>query len=139
MNHHDLPDFPDVVEQHFPYDGPHTDDTVLDALRGAQSLIRYANNATSRRGVLNGPSVYRSASAAAAMAHGLVQLLDQLADAARQVAEDPTAYDDRRDRPASQTAIEVGLHLDVARDKVAAVTRPLDQAAIVASHIGHDR
>jgi hypothetical protein len=35
-----------VIERCFPYDGPHTSDSVADAVTSAAALIRYVNNAT---------------------------------------------------------------------------------------------
>jgi hypothetical protein len=130
--------FSEIVEQHFPYDGPHSADTVQDALRGARDPIRYANNATGLPSVLNGPSLYRSVGATAALVHGLDQLLNQFADAAHRLGDDPTAYDDRHDRPASTTANDLANHLVTASGAVAALAGPLAAAHTVSSRIGHE-
>ena len=34
----DEQDFTDVIEEHFPFDGPHTPETVRDAARGVSQL-----------------------------------------------------------------------------------------------------
>lgn len=112
-------DFSDLIERCFPYDGPHSGDSVADAATGAAALIRYLNNATGagngRRTLEWAATVYEVAGGVHAVVVGLDQLLGQLAGAMRRQAGDPTLSDDRRDRSAAETAREVATRLDEAR------------------------
>lgn len=132
-------DVNEVIERYFPYDGPHTRDSVADAARGAAVLVRYLNNATgARRTVDRGPTVYRVLGGVHALVVGLDQLLDQLAGAMRRQAGDPTLYDDRGDRRAAPTALAVADYLEQARAASDAVVAALSAAHAAASHLGHD-
>ncbi len=129
----------EVIERYFPYDGPHSQDSVADAAWGAAALVRYLNNATwLPQTVDRGPTVYRVVGGVHALIARLDQLLGQLADALRRQAGDPTLYDDRRDRPGAPTALEVAHHLEQARAASHALTGALAAAHNVASHLGHD-
>lgn len=132
----------EVVERYFPFDGPHSREAVVAAARGAAELVRYLNNATSpgndRRTVDRGPTVYRVLGGVHSLVDGLDQLLHQLAGAMRELAGDPTLYDDRGDRPAAPAALAVADHLEQARVASHAVAAALDAARAAASHLGHD-
>lgn len=98
----------DVVEQHWPYDGPHSRDTVLEAARAVSGLVRYLNNATqpgTARYTLEWANTIDSVvSNVKSAVYGLDQLLDQLSSAAKAAAEDPTIYDANSPRPEDRTA-----------------------------------
>ncbi|HEV2779107.1 MAG TPA: hypothetical protein VGX25_06850 [Actinophytocola sp.] len=129
----------EIVERFWPYDGPHSSDTVTDAATAVGQLVRYMNNATWNPRLLNGPSLYRVLSSLNSAAYGLDQLLEQLAEAARTLAGDSTMYDDRRDRPASATALELAEAITAARRAFAGVPRrEVERAAGLACHLGHD-
>lgn len=132
-------DVTDVIDEHFPYDGPHSPDTVIDALRGASALVRYANNATQYRHALPyGPTIHRAVGNVSAVVYGLDQLVGQLSDATMRVSSDPTMYDDRRDRPASGTAADLADALDTLRAALEALAPMVDRAHSISSHLGHD-
>lgn len=133
-------DVEDIVEEHWPYDGPHTDDKVIDALSAAVELIRYANNATQRR-MEYAASVYSAAAMTRSVVASLEQLLTQLGGMLRQMTDDPNLYDDRYsdEHPARETATEGALLLDSA----AGLPRydlemALGRATKVLVHLGHN-
>jgi hypothetical protein len=129
----------DIVERLWPYDGPHSSDTVTTAARAMADLVRYMNKATWNPQLLNGPSLYRVLSSLNSVAWGLDQLLVQLAKVAKTRIADPTMYDDRRDRPAADTAREVIDAVLAARRALAGEPRSgIKRAAQLASHLGHD-
>jgi hypothetical protein len=127
-----------IVEGHWPYDGPHSEESVELAAKVIAGLVRYMNNALwSVRPC--GPSLYRVLSALNGAVYGADQLLDQLRGAAVALAEDSTMYDDRRDRPAQRTARELAAELVDARQALAdGPLRPIERAAGLACHLGHE-
>lgn len=127
-----------IVEEHWPYDGPHSEESIESASRVLAGLVRYMNNALwSVRPC--GPSVYLVLSALNGAVYGSDQLLDQLRGAVLALAEDSTMYDDRRDRPAKQTALEVAAELVDARHALAdGPLRPIERATALACHLGHE-
>ncbi len=135
-------DFLGAVEHYFPYDGPHSRDSVADAATGAAALIRYLNNAT---GPGNGTrtlewaaTVDQVTGGVHALVANLDQLLRQLGDAMqRQASDNPTLYDDRGDRPAGETAREVAQGLEDARQRSHAVVAALEAAREASSHLGN--
>jgi len=143
-------DADELVEQHWPYDGPHSYDSVLQAARAMTALARYLGNATGPGGnglktLALGPHVYRVLGAVSGALGSLDQVLEQLADAEKRVGADPTAYDDRRDRPASATTGEVITAIQAARDLLfkfsggqVTVHAHLQTAHSLSSHIGHN-
>lgn len=125
-----------VVERHWPYDGPHTDDTVRDAAHAVDLLLRYMANATYRP-IASGPQLWRILSHLNSGLCNLNQVLDQISrGVAGPLADDPTLIDDRRDRPGEVTAVEVAEAIEEARQGIAC---RLQQAAGLASHLGHDQ
>jgi hypothetical protein len=135
-------DFLDAIEHYFPYDGPHSRDSVAGAATGAASLIRYLNNATgpgnSKQTLEWAATVYQVTSGVHALVANLDQLLRQLADAMEQQASDnPTLYDDRDDRPAGETAHEAAQWLETARQRSHTVAAALEAACEMSSHLGN--
>lgn len=129
----------DIVERLWPFDGPHSSDTVTSAASTMAGLVRYMNNATWNPRLLPGPDLYRVLSSLNSVVHGLDQLLRQLTNTLAELGNDPTLYDDRRDRPAALTAGEIAGHLAAAWDALAGEPRSrLKRAAGLASHLGHD-
>jgi hypothetical protein len=132
----------DSIEQYLPYDGPHSADTVADAAYGLSALVRYLNNATGPR---NGRTTLawaatndRVLGGVNAAVYGLDQLLEQLAAAMERQAQDPTLYDDRRDRPGAHTAQAVATELREAKPLVWELARAIDQARELSYHLGND-
>lgn len=131
-----------VIEQHWRYDGPHSADQVTDAAAAVALLVRYLNNAT---GPGNAPktlewaaTVDRVLGCVNSFAHGLDQLLRQLADALRGQAGDPSLYDDRRDRPGRATALAAAHRIIAARRRVGDLTRELEGARALTNHLGNE-
>lgn len=133
-------DVHEVIEQHWPFDGPHTDESVSEAAIAVGRLVRYLNNATYpyKHAVDSGPALYRVVSPLNGAVYGLRQLLEQLRDIGSELAKSPTMYDDRRDRPASATAVEAASHLDSALQALDPLTRSLERATSLACHLGHE-
>lgn len=134
-------DVEDLIEEHWPYDGPHSDDKIVDALSAAVQLVRYANNASQRR-LRYAASVYSAASMTHSLVAGLEQLLTQLAASLRQMAaDDPDLYDDRYSdtHPASETAgLAAELLVDAGTQPVDALVRAIGQATRELVHLGHN-
>lgn len=124
----------DVVHVLWPYDGPHTPDSVIEAVTTISALVRYANNATQAgKGTLQWASTVDSTIGGlhAALA-GMNQLVTQLAVSLLDQVDNPTLYDNRRspEHPAGETARRAAVQLQetrhalqVAADKLA-VVRP---------------
>lgn len=124
-----------VVDRHWPYDGPHTDDTVADAALAIQRLCRYLANATYRP-LSSGPALYRTLSRLNEASVSLEQALQQMASGAVTVlGDDETLYDDRRDRSGIDTVLAVASAVD---DACQGMARRLELAAQLACHLGHD-
>lgn len=112
----------DLVQRHWPYDGPHSPERTADALDAASALIRYANNATSTRdGLGYAGDVYRSIGGLAEALDRLPQLLTQLAEWADRASVDATlrhdehrADDDRGAAAGRHAAHTASQHLHAA-------------------------
>lgn len=131
-------DVEDIVEEHWPYDGPHTDDKVVDALSAAVQLIRYANNATQRR-MQYAASVYSATSMVHSLVASLEQLLDQLAEMTERMADDPDLYDDRYSDaypPRDVALAAAALLVNTGRPRED-LQDALGRATTVLVHLGH--
>lgn len=125
----------EIVEKNWPYDGPHTDDTIADAATAVERLVRYMANATYQP-IESGPALHRMLSSLSSALYMLDQVLGQVsAGAESTLAEDPTLYDDRHDRPGLDTALAVANAIEEARQ---GISSRLHLAAQLASHLGHD-
>ena len=129
----------EVVESAWPYDGPHDAYNVAQAALATSQLIRYLSNATMKRGTLQyaanaGAIIGHLSSAVARLPH----LLNQLDDFVTRQAEDPSLYDDRRDRPGAHTAIEVSEVLRSVREPLGRLIDLLNEAAQLSDHLGND-
>lgn len=130
---------PETVQARWPFDGPHDDDTVSDAAAALPALVRYLNNATQYRSTMTwAATTYRTVSGVASAIHGLDQLLRQLVTAMEQQVDDPTLYDDRRDRPGAQAAIAVAIELEAVRATLQTAAGQLDVATSHAVHLGNE-
>ncbi|PXY16496.1 hypothetical protein BAY59_38450 (plasmid) [Prauserella coralliicola] len=117
----------DVIEEHLPYDGPHSRDTVIAAAHGVSYLIRYLNNATqsgtARHTLAWANTIDATVSSVKAAVYGMDQLLEQLSAAAAAAAEDPTLYDAQsaaaeRAAEGARVARELAARLDEMRSAV---------------------
>lgn len=92
-------DTDDVISTVFPYDGPHSPDNVRAAARAFTAIGRYLNNATQPgKSTLEwGSTIGAILGNVKAALYQLDQLLEQLADGALRLAEDPTLYSDQVD------------------------------------------
>jgi hypothetical protein len=130
----------EVVDQRWPFDGPHSEESVTEAATAVARLVRYLNNATwpGKKHVASGPAMYRVLSNLNSTTYGLRQLLEQLRDTAATLAGDGSMYDDRRDRPAKGTAVEAASHLDSALQSLDPLIRAVERATSLTCHLGHE-
>lgn len=96
----------DVVERHWPYDGPHDPGTIADALQAAAALLRYACNASQRPAAVGlAPEGYRTLGELQDIAERLPQLLGQLGQWGTQTAADSSLrHDEYRGESAERSA-----------------------------------
>jgi hypothetical protein len=130
----------ELVEQHWPYDGPHDDESLPSAAAAVERLTRYLANATrAPRLTWPGPSAYRTVSnLRGAMVH-LDQVLEQLSlYASGPMAQSASLYDDRHDRPGADTALDVAVALECARDELRNAVEHLGRASRAGVHLGND-
>lgn len=128
-----------VVGAHWPYDGPYDPHRTGQAALAIARLVRYLNNATGKPDAL--PYAAPAAAVVARLAdavYGLDQLLGQLAEFAEQLADDPTLYDDRRDRPGAETALAFAGELEHARAVAVQLADRLSAANRHGYHLGND-
>lgn len=132
----------DAVEALLPYDGPHSEAKITDASSAVSQLVRYMNNATqpgqARRTLPYAASIYRALGGIGGALYGLDQLVRQLSTAMAEHAENPSLYDDRRDRAGGRTAREVVIELGEVRQVLAAVADHLAVAREMSSHVGNE-
>jgi hypothetical protein len=130
-----------VIESHWPYDGPHTPDGVAAAAHAVERLTRYLANATqphlARNSVAQAPTVGRIVSELAA---ATAQVLDQIEHRIMVLADDPCLYDDRRSdlTTPTETATKTAAALLAAREPLAKASMMLQTASGFASHLGHN-
>lgn len=128
----------EIVEANWPYDGPHSDDSMVSAATAMDRLARYVANAT-QRPLSSGPALSRIASGLHAALSKVDQVLGQMADAASgEIADRASLYDDRHDRPGADTAAEASILLHQARHELRTATRFLGMADAAASHLGNE-
>lgn len=134
-----------IVDQYWPYDGPHDDDQTRQGAVAIARLVRYLNNATGpghRDSALPYAATANSVVAGLAGMAGLMpQLLEQLAGFLQAQANDPTLYDDRRDErhyPASRTAQDAVDRLWDAREVVLMLAERLRQVGRYTVHLGNE-
>jgi len=132
----------EVVDRFWPYDGPHSAESVASAAAALGWLVRYLNNAT---GPGNAARTLPYAASADRVISNLghtvglfPQLLGQLCEFLDHQAQVPTLYDDRRDRPGAGTAAELIDQLCGAHQTVLVLGEQLAAAARLSSHLGND-
>lgn len=132
----------DVINTQWPYDGPHSDVSVLSAADALPALLRYLNNAT---GPGNMSATLEQAATTDylldrvhAAVCGLDQLFRQTADCLRRQAASSSLYDDRHDRPGARTATEAAELLIAARGAAAQLAIAVEAAMVRTIHLGND-
>lgn len=120
-----------VIDEYWPFDGPHDGDTVSEAAQAMARLGRYINNAT-RGSVLQSPRDLRvTVGSIATVLHQLPQLLDQVAARLERAAARTEFYDDHdsRDVDLGQTTTrEAARRLRAALQPVSVAARAIDAA-----------
>lgn len=128
-----------IVGEHWPYDGPYDPETTVAAATAIERLVRYLNNATQERSALPYAATAGSVlSGVSSAVFGLEQLTRQLAEFLERQADDPTLYDDRRDRSGAATALDAVLELEELKPAVTALAGRLQRAASIVSHLGNE-
>lgn len=131
----------ELVGANWPYDGPHTGDTVTEAARAMDELARYLGNATyggAAETLQYSAQVARVLGGLGGALSNLDQVLEQLAVAEQRIGQDPKAYDERRDRPATESADECVNRIDQAREALMHATAFVQRASTAAYRIGHN-
>jgi hypothetical protein len=133
------------IEDRFPYDGPHSRDTVIEAALVLSRLVRYLNNATqpgiARHTLEWAHTVDQIVGNMAGAAYGQNQLLEQLAlSLTQQASNDPTLYDDRREdaHPGAVTANDAATALMQAVDTADQLGASLDRVCGYTTHLGNN-
>lgn len=130
-----------IIDEYWPYDGPHTPESVQSAGIAVDRLLRYIANATGPWNAQNtlpyAASAYPVLGGIRDGVHHLPQILEQLKGFIDTQAQDPSLYDDRRDRPAEETAYELSVELYEARHAAVVLGRRLSSARGIASHLGN--
>lgn len=135
---HTAPDAETVIERHWPYDGPHSPQTLTSALHALDALTRYACNA-SRRGSDVGlaPELYRLLVGLQDAAERLPQLLDQLAHRTRVLGgQDDIRHDRHRAAPHADSRAAADVSAEDSAEYLAAACR---DARALADRLGHAR
>jgi len=136
----------EVIEQYWPYDGPHDDHTTQQAAVAMAHLARYLANATGpghRQDALPYAAVGNAVVGnLASMTGRLTEVLMQLAGFFGAQASDPTLYDDRRRGPKPQHAPTVAntaaAYLVDARSAAAELLHLLKTTQSNSVHLGND-
>lgn len=143
----------ELVGKHWPYDGPHSPDSVAEAARAMSELATYLGNATGpgngQHTLRYGSQVYRVLGALKGALYSLGQVLDQLAVAENRIGEDPLTYHEDRRTPPTDVTTEVVEQLTAARKllmhdwtsgepRVPTVCGHLDQAHSASSILGYN-
>jgi hypothetical protein len=137
-----LGDRDDVVHVLWPYDGPYSHDSLVQAAHAFSALVRYENNATQEsKGTLGWASTVAGiVSGLHAGVAGLNQLTTQLAVSLLDQANNPTLYDNRRspEHPADETARRGAVQLQEARQALQVAAEKLAAAHQTANRLGNE-
>jgi len=136
----------DVVNEHWPYDGPHSPDSVREATVALSALVRYCKNATTHSdGLGYAPQVYTTLGGLTETAERLPQLMSQLFRWAKLTETDATVRHDQHradaDRGAAagqHAASEAAELLHSASLQVGALADTLSRVRAELAHLCHD-
>lgn len=126
----------EILEEFWPYDGPHSSHSMASAATAIAGLVRYLNNST-QYGVANAPTLWRIVAQVSTAADRFDQLLEQLERAARTLADDPTLRDAGRGEPPRAVALDLAEQMLTARKANRPLMHALDQASATSSRLGH--
>jgi hypothetical protein len=130
----------EVVEHHWPSEGPYGPSRTVSAAPATQFLLRYVHRATQQPAVLVHPStVTDTLGCVRGAVYGVYHLLSTLEYwYTVQAADNPNLFDFRDDpnHPASKTAGEAAAAMHAARDLAGQLATQLDRAASYASRLG---
>lgn len=125
----------------WPYDGPHSTESVTAAARAISALTRYINNATSRTGQYRYmPKAAIVVGSLAEATYGFDQLLDQMSTAIAQHIDAGDLYDDHcpRDPFAGAARADVARQqTEQARTAAIALAMRLSELSSTMNAIGH--
>jgi hypothetical protein len=121
----------------WPYDGPHSAETVTSAARGVSELVRYLDNATSVPGTYTYMSKAANvASSLSEAVHRLDQLLDQMSRAIADHVDSGDLYDDHRPHDPFAGAARANLACQQTMRARTAVLALAEELAAVSSTLG---
>lgn len=124
----------DIVAEHFPYDGPYSDERTADAAEALGELVRYLANATQKDSAVTVPStIARVLGELHTATFRMDQVLAQLGDLI--TAAGPDLRDDRPDRDPAETAADAFGAITEARVRHLPFADALDEAHQSASHL----
>lgn len=132
----------EMVEQQLPVGRGYSPERAQDAAETVGYLVRYLNYATGPFGACQtlrfASDAYRLMSDIGEAVRGLDQLLAQVRMDLAVKSTDPSLYDDRRDRPAAQTAEVARVTLAKARGSVGVLVADLSRVSDLMAHLGND-
>ncbi|RJQ70577.1 hypothetical protein D5S17_29040 [Pseudonocardiaceae bacterium YIM PH 21723] len=134
------PDGYKVVAEHFPLDGPYSEDHTRAAATAIAELVRYLNHATQRTTSDAVPYASVAGSVASnlsATLHGMKQLADQIGRHAEQWATEPGIRHDGGEDPAV-ALYEAVAELKKAGKQSVNLGETFNHAASYLHRIGHD-
>lgn len=127
-----------IVQRYWPYDGPHTDESVVGAAQAVSHLVRYVANATYRP-VSSGPAFYEVLWRLDEAMARVDQVLRQLAEVTGAALADDVSLRDDRGGSGQPAVAEVVVLLQDAQQRLLSARGPLNRAAQVSSHLGHSQ
>lgn len=125
-----------VVDQHWPYDGPHSNEATVAAAQAIERLTRYLNNATQgESGAPYAATVGHVVGSLKATAELNRQLLQQLRDTLWRESNDSALYDWVEHGDASQMARDAADHLVAVLDANGRYLLALDEVSQLTSRL----
>lgn len=139
-------DLSQAINEQLPYDGPHSQETVIEAASGLYQLVRYLNNATqpsmSDHTLPCASAVGEVLDGLTAVMYGSDQLLDQLRHAMASGIAGQDVYDDRdttRPDTGVDTAIQLRLSITELRVRLGDAVAVAHECQSHAAHLGNRR
>lgn len=125
----------DVLRERLPYDGPHGPQAVSEAAEGVRYLIQYLNNAIAPWNLSDAETTHHVLDNVGTAVHDGNKLMATLARMLEWHANDPSTYDDRLDRPGSQTAVETAVQVAHARREARELAAALNRVCELTAHL----
>lgn len=128
----------DVIDKAWPYDGPHSTESVISAAEAIADLVRYMNNATRTPGRLPyAGDVYTVLGHLTTMTRRLPQLVTQLKAATDQHWDSTTVYDTEGGCPQDLLG-DCSAGFDALSASIADLTNGLADVHAMIGQVGHE-